>query len=116
MTFRCAFKTALTSSALVHMFRPERRRGIGTTDWGSAQLVAVDVHEQAVPARLHEMKDEAFLAVQKPEADNVAVEKVGERPHIEWEAVPQAFAPPCSLVRRPEYAAGNGIAGGACLP
>src|SRR5262249_42402238 len=68
------------------------------------QFVAVDVHEQPVPERLHEMEDEPFLAVQEPKPEYVAVNEVPERTCIQRQAIPDSLQPPRALVGRAKRA------------
>src|SRR5262245_30343032 len=67
-------------------------------------FVAIDVHKQPIPPRLHEMEDESFLPIQKSKPDHVAVEEVGSWPYVQGHPVPESLSPRRPLVGRAKRA------------
>src|SRR5215217_2411084 len=62
------------------------------------QLLQADVHDQPEPERLEAVEDEARLAVEDSQQEEVAVEKVQGRPHEQRHAVVAVFQPEDPLV------------------
>src|SRR6266545_6373684 len=70
--------------------------------WG--ELLQPHVHDEAEPEGLQEMEDEAILAVQDSQQNEVPVNEVEERSYIEGQTVPPGLQPQNPLVGGAEEA------------
>ena len=57
------------------------------------------IHQKAIPEPLQEMENQAFLTVKKTEAQEIAIEKVEERPYEKWNTTIKIIFDPTSGLR-----------------